>query len=199
MPTPDTWADALGAALWLAAPVIAGGLAHIAVMRRGGFASLAALPIDGGLTLRGRRLFGDNKTLRGVVLLILFSALAAEAQAWLVAHAHWARSWSVAGTAGLPAWAWGSLLASGYLAGELPNSFVKRQLDIAPGAAGRGAAGRVFWVIDQVDSLLGALAAIALVWRPPMTLVVAAVAMTLVIHPLVAALMKALGLKSRVG
>lgn len=194
----DIW-SALPAALWLAAPVIAGGLAHIVVMRRGGFAALAAIPIDGGLTIRGRRLFGDNKTARGVVLLIVFSALAAEAQAWLVAHTAWARSWSIAGTAGLPAWAWGALLAGGYLAGELPNSFLKRQLDIAPGAGGRGALGPVFWVIDQVDSLAGALAAVAFVWRPPLALVAAALAMTLVIHPLVAALMKALGLKSRVG
>ena len=103
----------LAAALWLAAPVIVGGLAHIAVMRRGGFATLAAIPIDGGATVRGRRVFGDNKTLRGVVLLILFSALAAEAQAWLVMHASWARAVSVAGTAVLPAWAWGALLATG--------------------------------------------------------------------------------------
>ena len=59
--------------------------------------------------------------------------------------------------------------------------------------------GPSFWVIDQVDSLLGAMAAVALVWRPPLSLVAAAVAMTLVVHPLVAALMKALGLKTRVG
>lgn len=199
MPAAVTWSNALPAALWLAAPVIAGGLLHIVVMRRGGFAALAAIPLDGGLTIRGRRLFGDNKTLRGLLLLILFSAIAAEAQAWLVWHTDWARRLSVAGTAGLPAWAWGALLAAGYLAGELPNSFLKRQLDIAPGAGGRGRLGPVFWVVDQVDSLLGALAAIAFVWRPPVVLVVAAVAMTLVIHPLVAALMKALGLKSRIG
>lgn len=105
----------------------------------------------------------------------------------------------MAGTAGLAGWAWGALLAAGYLAGELPNSFIKRQLDIAPGAVGRGRLGPVFWVIDQVDSLLGALAAIALVWRPPFALIVAAVVMTLVLHPLVAALMKTLGLKSRIG
>jgi hypothetical protein len=189
----------LGAAVWLAAPVIVGGLLHIAVMQRGAFAPLAAMPIDGGLTVRGRRLFGENKTLRGVVFLILFSSMVAEAQAWLVTHTAWAKTWSVAGTAGLPAWAWGALLATGYLAGELPNSFLKRQLDIAPGAGGRGALGPLFWVIDQVDSLLGALAAIALVWRPPMPLVLAAIAMTLIIHPLVTWLMKALGLKARVG
>lgn len=194
-----TWSDALPVALWFAAPVIAGGLLHIVVMRLGWFPGLAALPIDGGLTIRGRRLFGDNKTLRGVLLLVVCTALMAEGQAWLVAHADWARRWSVAGTAGLPAWAWGALLAAGYLAGELPNSFLKRQLDIAPGASGRGWRGPVFWIIDQVDSLAGALVAIALVWRPPARLIVAALAMTLVIHPLVAALMKALGLKSRIG
>ena len=101
-----------------------------------GFPALDAILGPGGLP-RGASvaLAGDATSGRTTLAL----RLAAEAQAWLVMHASWARAVSVAGTAGLPAWAWGALLATGYLAGELPNSFVKRQLDIAPGAGGRGA------------------------------------------------------------
>jgi hypothetical protein len=38
---------------------------------------------------------------------------------------------------------------------ELPNSFLKRQLGIGAGQAGRGVFGFVFYVIDQVDMLVG--------------------------------------------
>jgi CDP-diglyceride synthetase len=38
---------------------------------------------------------------------------------------------------------------------ELPNSFLKRQLNIAPGAAGSGLKGMFFYLLDQIDLLLG--------------------------------------------
>ena len=38
---------------------------------------------------------------------------------------------------------------------ELPNSFVKRQLDIAPGATASGWINAVFYIFDQVDFLVG--------------------------------------------
>jgi hypothetical protein len=46
--------------LWVIAPVLGGYLAHAPVLR---FDLLHHLgrPIDGGATLRGRRLLGDNK------------------------------------------------------------------------------------------------------------------------------------------
>jgi CDP-2,3-bis-(O-geranylgeranyl)-sn-glycerol synthase len=38
---------------------------------------------------------------------------------------------------------------------ELPNSALKRQLGIKPGQAGRGWASAIFYVLDQVDMLVG--------------------------------------------
>ena len=96
-------------------------------------------------------------------------------------------------------WLWGLLLGTGYIVGELPNSFAKRQLAIAPGAAGQGASGRVFWVIDQLDSLVGMLLFIAPVWRPSLALLAAIVAIMLVAHPVSAWIMVWFGLKDRVG
>ena len=45
-----------------------------------------------------------------------------------------------------------------FMLAELPNSFLKRQLDVAPGMAprGRGLAA-AFFVLDRVDSVLGVL------------------------------------------
>jgi hypothetical protein len=55
-------------------------------------------------------------------------------------------------------WALGALLGIATVAGELPNSFLKRRLDIAPGAQ-RNAALTIF---DQADFVLTA----ALLLRP---------------------------------
>ncbi len=186
-------------ALWIALPVVAAGALHIAAIRLNFFPALARIPIDGGLTVRGRRVFGDNKTLRGLVLMIGFTVLTATAQASLAAHYDWARALTPQPLTAAGPLRWGALLGLGYVLGELPNSFLKRQINIAPGAPGAGTLGPVFWIIDQVDSLAGALVAMSLIWLPPWPLVFALLIVTLVVHPLAALGMVMLGLKARVG
>jgi hypothetical protein len=189
----------LALALWLAAPVIAAGALHIAAIRLDVLPAMARIPIDGGLTFRSRRIFGANKTLRGVLLMVFFTILAAIVQAWLAEHVDWARAMTPRELLAAGPLAWGALLGLGYVIGELPNSFFKRQIDIAPGAPGAGVLGPVFWIIDQVDSLAGALIAMSVIWLPPWPVVAAMLLVTLVVHPLAAAGMVALGLKTRVG
>jgi len=183
--------------LWLALPIIAAGLVHLAVMKRDLLPALRRLPIDGGLTFRGRRLFGDNKTWRGAVVTIGTTTLAA----WILAQLSaccWPLPTLVPFAEEHPL-LWGLLLGTGYIVGELPNSFAKRQLGVAPGAAGHGATGRVFWVIDQLDSLAGMLLFVAPVWRPAPGLLALIVAIMLVAHPVSAWIMVLCGLKDRVG
>lgn len=187
------------AAFWLALPVIAAGALHIAAIRLNLFPALARVPIDGGLTVRGRRVFGDNKTLRGIILMIMFTILTASLQNWLAAHVDWARALTPRELIAAGPLKWGGLLGLGYVLGELPNSFFKRQIDIAPGAPGSGTLGPVLWIVDQIDSLVGALIAMSFVWFPPWPLVVVLLAITLVVHPLAALGMVILGLKTRVG
>jgi hypothetical protein len=189
----------LALALWLALPVIVAGALHIAAIRINVFPALARIPVDGGLTFRGRRVFGDNKTLRGIILMVSFTILAAAAQAWLAEHAGWARAITPRALSAAGPIEWGGLLGLGYVLGELPNSFFNRQIDIAPGAPGAGALGPIFWIVDQVDSLAGALIAMSLIWLPPWPVVFAMLAVTLVVHPLAALGMVALGLKERIG
>jgi hypothetical protein len=186
-----------GRALWLALPVILGGLTHVLVLRAGWLAGLAR-PLDGGLALRGRRLLGDNKTVRGALVMVAATSAWAAVE-WLLhrgALVPW--SWHPI-EAGAPLWQIGPLLGAGYVLGELPNSFVKRQLDVAPGAAAAGRLRAVFWVVDQIDSFAGVVAALSLVWRPPLVLVGWLLAICLVVHPAVAGLMVLLRLKARVG
>jgi len=145
------------------------GLAHAAWLRTP-LSRRLMMPLDGGLRFRDRRLFGENKTVRGFVVMVPAAALAFACLAATLSVSSLDRVlelWplSIAGYGAVGAWA-----GLGFMAGELPNSFVKRQLDIAPGSAPRGwGAAVICLVVDRVDSILGALIALSIVVpTPPM-------------------------------
>ncbi len=180
--------------LWLAAPILLTGTVHLVVIKRDWLPALRRIALDGGARFRGRRVFGDNKTLRGAVVMIGGSALCSVLLARLTSD--WASPIEFAAVH--PA-AWGALVGTGYIVGELPNSFVKRQIGIAPGAMDSGLRGRLFWIVDQLDSLVGVLAFVAPVWQPSLSLVIASTFVMLALHPLSAWVMMLAGLKDRVG
>ena len=70
-----------------------GGVAGVVIARD--WLRWARRPIDGGLELGGRRLFGDNKTWRGVVVVVpasaAFAALQARIDAGSLAVVDWQR------------------------------------------------------------------------------------------------------------
>jgi hypothetical protein len=189
----------LGRVLWLAWPVIMGGAVHILVIRLNVAPTLAQMPIDGGLTWRGRRLLGGNKTWRGALVMIGATTLFTSVQAWMWHRYDWARSVSLVDFNEINPLRWGVLLGAGYVIGELPNSLLKRQLDVAPGARATGGLGPVFWLVDQLDSWLGVVVAMTMAWTPPFGVVAGLAILTLVMHPCMAGLMVVLGLKRRVG
>lgn len=112
-------------------------------------------PLDGGLVLSdGRRLFGANKTWKGVIGMIVFTAICTivlnifpEQSAVFRSG----RSLNDMPYEGL----YGASLGLAYVLAELPNSFIKRRLDIAPGKNATGIKGILFTVIDQADSIIG--------------------------------------------
>ena len=126
-----------------------------------------AIPLDCGRTVRGHRVLGDNKTWRGFVMMVpATSASFALLAALLIASpVRLAGLWplSIGSYAVVGLWA-----GLGFMAGELPNSFLKRQLGIPAGAAARGRIARpVFFLIDHVDSAIGTMLALALVVAAP--------------------------------
>lgn len=160
--------DPLSCALFLIAGFTLAGVCHSTWLAMPG-SHRFAIPLDGGRTLGGRRLLGDNKTIRGFMVMVpatgLAFALLASLLSVLPAGLRGLWPLSPAGYALLGSWA-----AVGFMAGELPNSFVKRQLGIAPGAAARGRfAGPLFFVVDRVDSILGLvlalIVAVPVPWR----------------------------------
>jgi CDP-2,3-bis-(O-geranylgeranyl)-sn-glycerol synthase len=152
-----------------------------------------AWPLDGGRTFRGRPLFGDNKTARGFVVMVPATGLAFFLLA-LTASGH-------SGLWPLTPWqylALGILAGAGCMLGELPNSFVKRQLGIAPGSPATGALARpVFSVIDRLDSTLGVLAAVALAVPVPPATIGYVLLMGVVVHGALSVVTFKLGGKAR--
>ena len=185
--------------LWLSAPVIAAGIIHSAVIKAELFPALARIPLDRKKTFRHRRIFGENKSLRGAIVMPLATIICTLLQAALASQFEWARDLGFVDFHRISPVLWGALLGVGYVVGELPNSFLKRQLDVPPGAPAPGIAGAFFWLLDQVDSLLGILLFLGMVWVPPLPVALTMLALTLVIHPLTSLLMMALKLKSRIG
>jgi hypothetical protein len=127
-------------------PVLGGALAHAPVLSLDLLKGLKR-PLDGGARLRGRRLFGDNKTWRGAIVVVAGVVVAT------VLLSRWDWWWSrlPGGLRDAGPLLYGVLLGAGVVIGELPNSFVKRQLDIEPGAQLRSPGGALLSLYDQAD------------------------------------------------
>ena len=126
-----------------------------------------AIPLDGGRTFRGRRLLGANKTLRGFVIMVPATGVSFAVLSGVLGGlpSRVAGLWPISSAdyALLGMWA-----GFGFMLGELPNSFVKRQVGVAPGDAAKTAhTGPLFLVLDRVDSILGMLLALAIVVPVP--------------------------------
>jgi hypothetical protein len=138
-------------------------------------------PLDFRLSFRGKRLLGENKTWRGLVIQTLCCTLGGVMQGWLQRRGfipHWLPFLDYTEFGPLI----GLLLGLGMTLGELPNSFLKRQFDIPPGKRKGGLGGALFLVLDQVDLTLGIWFFFFLLVEPPVLLVVWSLALTLVLH-----------------
>ena len=161
--------DPLHRGLFLILAFVLAGLLHSLWMKHR-FSQTLAIPLDGGRMFRGRPILGENKTLRGFVVMIPAAALAFAAIAALISFSQagppttlW--QFTPMGYAALGAWA-----GFGFMAGELPNSFVKRQLGISPGHAPASRLTKaICFTVDHVDSIVGMLAAVTVAVHTPWT------------------------------
>lgn len=131
-------------------PLFLGLALHGLALRQRWWQSLQ-IPLDAGVTFRGKRLFGSNKTLRGVAFVALGTAIGYGLAAWLglFSEVPWPRL-------AIGRWiALGAAVGAAAMLSELPNSFLKRQLNVAPGGTASGVAAVGLYVLDQVDFLLG--------------------------------------------
>jgi hypothetical protein len=169
--------DALLGTVLLLLPLLGGAAVHGVCMRFDWLAFLKQ-PIDGGRTSRGRRVFGHSKTWRGPVLVALGAALV-----WALVDRASCGS-GLVDPAALPGPWFGALAGFVGELGELPNSFVKRQLGIAPGATARGPLAVLFYVADQVDVVLGYWLVLVFVIPHPLLPIAVSLGVGVAIHPL---------------
>jgi hypothetical protein len=90
----------------------------------------------------------------------------------------------------------GFALGAAAMLAELPNSALKRQLGIAPGAAGSGISGACFYVLDQIDMLLGVWVVLGLAVGVTVSRVLWSVVFLFIAHQVLTAVGYQLGMRA---
>ncbi len=140
-------------ALWFFIPAALGNVTPILVAK----ASWPPLkkwttPIDMGRTFRGKRVFGEHKTWRGLLTGMIVSTLTLALQQVLFGQAPFLHDWLQGfDFAQLPTLIVGPLFGLGALGGDAIKSFFKRQRGVPPGES--------WYPFDQLDLPIGALVA----------------------------------------
>ena len=142
-------------------PVILAGIANM-IFCKSSLLDSVNQPIDAGRLLGdGRRLFGANKTWKGFWGMVVWGLLAQLIWSFFLArqpdlekrhliYAHYPNKLATNFPLGI-------LLGLAYVVFELPNSYLKRRLDISPGKTAKDAWKYPFILLDQIDSLIGIL------------------------------------------
>ena len=116
-------------------------------------------PIDFGKNLSdGKRLFGDNKTYIGFISMVLFCILFQVIWGKMTSYFNFENNnelYLIYNNTIHFNILVGFLFGLTYMICELPNSFIKRRLGIQSGKTDKGLKGILFFVIDQIDSLIG--------------------------------------------
>lgn len=147
-------------------PLIAGGIANMLFTKTGLYRAYKT-PIDGGRCWKdGQRILGDNKTWIGFASMMVFCAVFQILCGWICDQFSWNEMndlyRSNPNTPHFNA-LFGTIVGFVYMLCELPNSFLKRRLRIEPGRTGKGSVGILFFLIDQIDSLVGVMLVLLLV------------------------------------
>jgi CDP-archaeol synthase len=152
-------------------------------------------PIDRGRKFRGKRIFGDNKTYRGVVVVSLGTVIGFGLQSLFLHRIASVRSVELFDYAFFKSVALGLAVGGAAMLSELPNSFIKRRFEIAPGSAAKGWKAVIFYVYDQIDFLLGAWLVLAIVVPVTVERVLFSAGLLLVAHQLMSSAGYALGMR----
>lgn len=147
-------------------PLIIGGILNMVFTKTKTYKRLAR-PIDCQKILKdGKRIFGDNKTTVGFVSMVVLCAVLQSLVGYVCSlfeietynDLYCSNSNNIIFNL-----CFGASVGFVYMLFELPNSFIKRRLNIAPGETTGGGLGVLFFIIDQIDSLIGVMALLCIV------------------------------------
>lgn len=131
-------------------------------------------PIDGGRRLGSSRLFGEHKTYLGFVVGITGASLTGIIQYFIFSGIPQIRWIFLFEYSLFSAFLAGFMLGVGALCGDLLKSFIKRRLGKKDGAS--------FFPFDQLDFVIGGLAAGSLVYFPSWSHVAVLIVLTPLLH-----------------
>ncbi len=133
-------------------------------------------PIDFGKSFNHRRIFGDHKTFRGLLVGYVAAWTALLLQVWLYENTTFFYELSPFDYSTMNIWLFAGIFSLGALGGDAIESFFKRQIGIKPGKS---------WPpFDQIDWILGAVLLSLLVTNFTLGTYVWAVIWGLLLHPI---------------
>ena len=151
-------------------------------------------PMDMGLKFRGKRIFGDHKTWRGLVINIIFCTLGTIILTILL-NMDFIPYWLPMLDYNEKGILLGILLGLGMTLGELPNSFIKRQLNISPGKKHQGLLGAILFLYDQIDLTIGIWIFIYFIIRPSLLFIIWSFIFTIILHVAISSVGYMLGMR----
>lgn len=189
--------DGLLRTAYLFLPLLVGAIVNGLCIR---FQCLTFLtyPLDFRLTCRKRRLFGNNKTFRGIILFSIGTALAVSLQATVFHNIPLLQSLEILNYDLVYPPLFGFFLGVAAMLSELPNSYLKRQLDIPSGGAAHGIWLPIFYFLDQVDLLAGTWLVLSLAMKVTLDHVLFSIVFIFFAHQIITIIAYFLGMRQTI-
>lgn len=131
-------------------------------------------PLDGNKKFYGQPIFGSHKTYRGLFFGLLAAIIFVYIQRWLAPSL---AEYNIVDYQHSDIWLFGLMMGLGVMLGDLARSFIKRRFGLPPG--------QPWFPWDQLDWIIGAI--IFTYWYQPLPwgMILIAVILAVVVHPLV--------------
>lgn len=174
-------------------PVVLAGLFFILILKKRWFIFLRK-PIDFNISIMDKRILGDNKTLLGPIIMGFGSIVAGIMLS--ITGVFCTDFTSYLCISFNKSVVFFFLIGLAYSFGELPNSFMKRMLNINPGIQARGKIKKtIFYILDKTDSIFAVAIVATIIYKLNLAEFIAIVVVGTTIHLLTDILMIRINLK----
>ena len=148
-----------------------------------------SVPIDFGIKIKGKELFGRNKTWRGFIVGIITGVLISGIQALLYYRYNFFQKYTIVDYRYVNFVIFGSLMGAGALIGDLIESFIKRRFNKP--------SGRPWFPWDQVDWIIGSMLLSSIVFIPAKKTIIVTLILYIIVHLCSDRVVYWLGIKKR--
>jgi hypothetical protein len=156
-------------------PILISGVIFIYILNNEYFPWLD-IPLDFNISIKGIRIFGANKTFRGLVLMPLLTFFATLIITLAVTAVHNGTQTTIFPFTFSKLYL-SPLLGLAYVIGEMPNSFLKRRFGIMPGKKyGKNKFKWLFVIADNCDSLIACSIVLLILYKIPLSYAIGAFA-----------------------